>query len=315
MRSDLNLHALEQFVVLARTRNFTRTAEELHVSQPALSRSIRKLEDQLGQRLFERRPREVVLTELGERLLERAREILRMVEETMTDLSEAGRRPRLRVGAIPTIAPYYLPRVLGRFAELRPEVRVLVQEDTTENLVRRCVQGELDVVILALPVPAVGLKVEALFEEELLLVLPSGHPLETLTEVPIGELDAYPFVTLTEVHCLSETIASFCRRKAVQPVSMERTSQLATVQELVSLDHGVSIVPAMAREIDMSRTRTYRSFSGERPRRTVAVAWNGQRSVGPAIGLFLEHLRAVGGGSGGLVVGANGRGGRRVGSR
>jgi len=291
VRSDLNLHALEQFVALARTRNFTRAAEELHVSQPALSRSIRKLEDQLGKPLFERRPREVVLTELGERLLERAREILRMIDETLTEFREAGRHPRIRLGAIPTIAPYFLPRVLGGFSEVRPDVRVVVQEDTTDQLLRRCSQGELDVLILALPVAAPSLQVEPLFDEELLLVMPAQHSLASSRTVSISALERFPFVTLNEVHCLSENIASFCRRKSVQPVSMERTSQLATVQELVSLDHGLSIVPAMAREIDASQTRVYRSFTGDRPQRTVALGWNPQRPVGEAVQAFMEHLR------------------------
>jgi LysR family hydrogen peroxide-inducible transcriptional activator len=291
MRSDLNLHALEQFVALARTRNFTRTAEELHVSQPALSRSIRKLEEQLGSPLFERRPREVVLTDLGERLLERAREILRMIDETLTELSDAGRHPRIRLGAIPTIAPYFLPRILGGFSEVRPEVRVVVQEDTTDQLVRRCSQGELDVVILALPLAAPALQVEPLFEEELLLVMPAQHSLAASRTVSINALERFPFVTLNEVHCLSENIASFCRRKSVQPVSMERTSQLVTVQELVSLDHGLSIVPEMAREIDTSETRVYRSFTGDRPQRTVALGWNPQRPVGEAVQAFMKHVK------------------------
>lgn len=291
MRSDLNLYALEQFVALARTRNFTRAAEELHVSQPALSRSIRKLEDQLGKPLFERRPREVVLTELGERLLGRAREILRMIDETLTEFSEAGRNPRVRLGAIPTIAPYFLPRVLGGFSEVRPDIRVVVQEDTTDQLVRRCSQGELDVVILAFPVAAPLLQVEPLFEEELLLVMPAQHALATSRTVSISALERYPFVTLNEVHCLSENIASFCRRKSVQPVSMERTSQLVTVQELVSLDHGLSIVPAMAREIDTSQTRVYRSFTGDRPQRTVALGWNAERPISEATQAFMRHVR------------------------
>lgn len=291
MRSDINLQALEQFVVLARTQNFTRAAEELHLSQPALSRSIRKLEEQLGKPLFERRPREVVLTGLGERLLERAREILRMIDEALTDLSEAGRNPRIRLGAIPTIAPYFLPHVLGGFVVARPDVRVMVHEDTTDQLIRRCMQGELDVVVLALPFAAPALRVESLFEEELLLVVPAQHPLASSQTVPIAALERFPFVTLSEVHCLSENIASFCRRKSVQPVSMESANQLATVQELVSLNHGLSIVPAMARAIDTSQTRVYRSFTGERPQRTVTMAWNPERPVGEAVQALMEHLR------------------------
>jgi LysR family hydrogen peroxide-inducible transcriptional activator len=291
MRNDLSLHALEQFVALARTKNFTRAAEDLHLSQPALSRAIQKLEDQLGQPLFERKPREVLLTDLGELLHERAREILQLVEDTFSELAEAGRRGRIRLGAIPTIAPYFLPGVLSRFAELHPEVTVSVLEDTTEVLIKRCSLGEIDLAIVALPILARHLEVEPLFDEELLLVLPVGHPLAKVKKLTMEAVEPHPFVMLNEAHCLSENIASFCRQQSVQPVTVERTSQLATVQELVALDHGVSIVPEMARRLDLSDRRVYRSFSGERPKRTVALMWNPARFQGKAVKALLQFLR------------------------
>ncbi len=291
MRNDLSLHALEQFVALARTKNFTRAAEELHLSQPALSRAIQKLEDQLGQPLFERKPREVLLTDLGELLHERAREILQLVEDTFSELAEAGRRGRIRLGAIPTIAPYFLPAILSRFAELHPEVMVSVLEDTTEVLIKRCSLGEIDLAIVALPILARHLEVEPLFDEELLLVLPAGHPLAKVKKLTMEVVEPHPFVMLNEAHCLSENIASFCRQHSVQPVTVERTSQLATVQELVALDHGVSIVPEMARRLDLSDRRVYRSFSGERPTRTVALMWNPARFQGKAVKALLQFLR------------------------
>lgn len=290
MRNDLSLHALEQFVALARTKNFTRAAEDLHLSQPALSRAIQKLEDQLGQPLFERKPREVLLTDLGELLHERAREILQLVEDTFSELAEAGRRGRIRLGAIPTIAPYFLPAILSRFAELHPEVTVSVLEDTTEVLIKRCSLGEIDLAIVALPILARQLQVEPLFDEELLLVLPTGHPLAKVKKLTMEAVEPHPFVMLNEAHCLSENIASFCRQQSVQPVTVERTSQLATVQELVALDHGVSIVPEMARRLDLSDRRVYRSFSGERPTRTVALMWNSARFQGKAVKALLQFL-------------------------
>lgn len=293
MRSDLNLHLLEQFVALARTKNFTRAADELHLSQPALSRAIQKLEDQLGSPLFERKPREVVLTDLGELLLERAKEILQLMEDTISELSEAGRRGRIRLGAIPTIAPYFLPGLLHAFAKKHPDVLVVVQEDTTENLVRRCSHGEIDLAILAQPVIARHLEVEPLFEEELLLVVPVDHPLASARSVKIEALEGFPFVTLNEAHCLSENIASFCRKQSVQPVTVERTSQLATVQELVALDHGISIVPEMARKIDSSDRRIYRSFAGEKPTRTLAMVWNASRFQSKSVKLLMEELRRL----------------------
>lgn len=291
MRTHFELHSLEQFVALARAKNFTRAAAELHLSQPALSRAIQKLEEQLGQPLFERHPREVILTDLGELLLARAKEILKLVEDTFSELAEAGRRGRIRLGAIPTIAPYFLPKLLGGFAKKHPEISVIVQEDTTELLIQRCNHGEIDLAIVALPIIAKTLEVEPLFSEELLLVAPAGHPLATASPLTIQAVEEFPFVMLNEAHCLSESISSFCRQHSVQPVTVERTSQLTTVQELVALDHGVSIVPQMARRIDVSESRVYRSFSGEKPARTVAMMWNPARYETRAMKALMAHIR------------------------
>jgi LysR family transcriptional regulator, hydrogen peroxide-inducible genes activator len=291
MQNHLDFHALQQFVVLARTKNFTHAALELNLSQSALTRSIQKLEQQLGQPLFERKPREVVLTDHGELLLGRAKEILKLVEDTFSELTESGRKGRIRLGAIPTIAPYFLPSLLSSFAKKHPDISVIVQEDTTDTLIKRCSHGDIDLAIVALPITAKHVEVEPLFEEELLLVAPLGHPLAKIEPLTIHAITDYPFVMLNEAHCLSENIASFCRRQSFQPVTVERTSQLATVQELVSLDHGVSIVPQMARRIDLSNQRLYRSFTGEIPTRTVALMWNAFRHQTKAILAVLDHIR------------------------
>ncbi len=291
MKNELDLHLLQQFVALARTKNFTRAAEELHLSQSALSRAIQKLEEQLGQPLFERKPREVILTDVGEILNERAQQILKLTEDVFSELSEAGRRSRIRLGAIPTIAPYFLPGLLSSFAKSNPDISVIVQEDTTENLIKRCSQGEIDLAILALPVIAKYLEVESLFDEELLLVAPVGHPLAVAKTVAIDAVESHPFVMLSEAHCLSENIATFCRRKSVQPVTVERTSQLTTLQELVALNHGVSIVPEMARKVDTNEQRIYRSFTGEKPMRTVAMMWNSYRFQNTAVKTLMQHMR------------------------
>jgi LysR family hydrogen peroxide-inducible transcriptional activator len=298
MRNQLQFHALEQFVMVARTKNFTRAAAELHVSQPALSRGIQKLEEQLGQPLFERKPREVVLTDLGEILLERAREILKLLDDTFMELSDAGRRGRVRLGVIPTITPYYLPPILERFSREHPEITIILQEDTTENLIKRCNHGEIDLAILALPIIAKYLEAEALFDEELLLVIPKGHALEKVKNLTVQEVEKYPFVMLNEAHCLSENVFSFCRKQSVQPLTVERTSQLATVQELVALRHGVSLIPEMARRLDSSSTRVYRSFAGEKPMRTIALLRNPYRYQSTAMRTLMEVLREPQGGKG-----------------
>lgn len=292
MRTDIEFQHLEQFVALARTKNFTRAAEELNLSQPALSRAIQKLEEQVGQPLFERKPREVVLTDLGELLLERAKEILKLVEDTFSLLSEAGRQGRVRLGAIPTIAPYFLPVLLRGFAGERPDINVIVLEDTTENLIRKCGHGEIDLAILAMPLIEKYLEVEPLFDEELFLVLPAGHPLSTKKEVTAGDVESHPFIMLNEAHCLSDHVASYCRRQSVQPVSIERISQIATVQELVALGHGISMIPEMARRLDADERRVYRSLAGEKPVRTIAMVWNPYRHRSKWLLALIDYLRS-----------------------
>lgn len=276
---------------MARTRNFTRAATELHLSQSALSRAIQKLEDQVGQPLFERKPREVVLTDLGEILLERANEILKLVEDTFSLLSEARLHGRIRLGAIPTVAPYFLPELLRTFSKLHPDISIVVQEDTTENLLKQCRHGEIDLAILALPVIAKYLEIEALFEEELLLVIPEGHALSQWETITPEVIEKYPFVMLNEAHCLSDNVASYCRQQYVQPLAVNRISQLTTVLELVALGHGVSMIPEMARHLDSSERRVYRSFHGEKPMRTIAMAWNPYRYQSKWVKELREHLR------------------------
>lgn len=287
----MDIDQLRYFLSVAERQNFTRAAEYLGISQPALSRSIQKLEEELGQPVFERRTRAVSLTDAGILLQSRVQQVLTILEDTKAEITDDGQSGRVRVGAIPTIAPYFLPDVLREFSREFPRATLIVQENTTDNLLKTCTQGEIDLAILALPVPARYLEVEALFEEELLLVLPTDHPLVEKDRVRLGDVEPYPFVLLDEAHCLSDHIVSFCRQRAFHPVAVERTSQLAMVQELVALSHGVSMIPAMARDIDQSNRRVYRSLTGKKPTRTVAVIWNPYRFQSRLIKAFRERLR------------------------
>ncbi len=291
MPYDIEFQQLEQFVTVARTKSITNAAKELNISQSALSRAIQKLEDQTGQPLFERKPREVVLTDLGELFLDGAKKIMKVTDDTFSELSEAGKHGRIRLGAIPTIAPYFLPTFLTQFAKEHPDVSVVVQEDTTENLIRRCNDGELDLAIMVFPIITKYLESEALFDEELLLVVPDKHPLSKKKEITAESVVEYPFVMLDEAHCLSDNIETYCRQQFLRPVSVERLSQLTTVQELVALGHGVSIVPEMAHRLDESERRVYRSFDQEKPTRTVAMLWNPYRYQSKWVQSMREHLR------------------------
>ncbi len=286
----MEVDQLRYFLQVAERGNFTRAAKDLAISQPALSRSIQKLEQELGQPVFERKTRSVSLTDTGVLLQPRAQQILSIIEDTKAEITDDGESGRIRIGAIPTVAPYFLPEVLQRFSDSFPKASLIVQENTTDVLLKSCTQGEIDLAIVALPVPAKYLEIEELFEEELLLVLPPDHPLADESRIRMSDVEPFPFVLLDEAHCLSDNIVSFCRQRAFHPVAVERTSQLTMVQELVSLSHGVSMVPEMARRRDQSDRRIYRSLARPKPMRTIAVVWNPYRFQSRLLQAFREHL-------------------------
>ncbi|MEM7674972.1 MAG: hydrogen peroxide-inducible genes activator [Myxococcota bacterium] len=288
----MDTEQLRQFLVVARRGNITRAAADLAISQPALSRSIQRLEEEFGQPLFERKTRAVELTEAGTLVRNRAEQVLGLLDDVKAQIADDARRGRLRVGAIPTVAPYFLPGFLRAFREDFPEAELMVHEETTETLLSRCKQGEIDLAILALPVAAKHIETEPLFSEELLLTVPVDHPLNHRKRVVLDDVEPYPFILLGEAHCLTTSVVSFCRQRSFQPVAVEQTSQLATVQELVSLGHGVSLIPEMARRQDTAGSRRYRSFDGAKPRRELAMAWNPYRYESRLFANLKDRLRS-----------------------
>jgi LysR family transcriptional regulator, hydrogen peroxide-inducible genes activator len=287
----MDLDQLANFLKVAETGNFTHAAEQLGMSQPAISRSIQRLESEIGQPLLERKSRGVALTDAGLLLQSRARQVFTILDDTRLEISDDGHTGRVRLAAIPTIAPYFLPGLLQKFAEKFPDAHVTVQEDTTDHLIKRLTQGEVDLAILALPINAKYVDIEPLFDEELLLILSINHPLSQKKQIKIDDIEPFAFVMLDEAHCLSDNINSFCRQRSFQPVAMEYTSQLATVQELVALNHGISLVPQMAKAIDESKRREYRSLAGAKPMRTIAACWNPYRFQSKLLVEFRKTLR------------------------
>lgn len=288
----MELTPLRYFLLAAETENFTRAAERAIVSQPTLSRAIQSLEQELEQPLFEREGRKVTLTDAGRALESRARQILSLVDDAKAEITDNGETGRVRVTAIPTIAPYFLPRILTDFASIKPDAKVVVSEDVTEEAIKRLRRGEVDLAILALPVDETDIDTELLFDEELLAVLPCEHRFVSRKRLTTSDLTSEPFILLGEAHCLSDQIVSFCRQKSVNPVAVERTSQLATVQELVSLGHGVSLIPKMAVQADRSESRVYRSLTDAKPKRSIAVAWNPYRFESRLTATFRKLLRS-----------------------
>jgi len=291
----MELHQLKYFVTVAELGSFTRAAERCLVSQPSLSQQVAKLESYLGRLLIERLGRTVRLTDAGRALYPQAVAVLAAVEYARRRVDEAAdpTRGRLAVGAIPTVAPYLLPPVLRRFLKQYPRAEVTVHEDLTAATISACLTGELDIGIVALPLHGDHLHVEPLTTEELLLALPPTHPFLRKKRVHIEEVGREPFVLLNEMHCLGEYVVSFCKQQGCQPAVSCRSAQLLTVQELVAQGHGVSLIPAMACDLDRGRRCRYRHLTGVRPERTLALIWHKHRLRSSLVISFLETIRAV----------------------
>lgn len=246
----MEFHQLRYFLALARERNFTRAAERCAVSQPSLSQQVRKLEEELGEPLFRRARRATVLTPAGERLLPRARRILEEAEGIAEEMGPGpeGVRGSVRLGAIPTVAPYLLPELLRAALGPHPGLEVRLAEETTATLVERLREGELDFAVVSAPFAGEEeMECVTLCADELLVALPAQHPLDTRSRISLRSLSGYPVVLMKEAHCLSGQSRALCESSSVRPRVSIESSQLDTVVSLVAAGLGFSFVPEMAR--------------------------------------------------------------------
>ncbi len=248
--SDMQIHQLRYFYAVARTGSFTKAARQEHLAQPSLSLQIRKLEDELGTRLFDRLGRTVRLTRLGEIFLPRAEAILQQVDAAKIEVQEmaGAEQGKLVIGAIPTIAPYFLPARLASFARKFPRARVSVVEDVTHELLSRIQDGAIDLALLALPVPSSHCLSRQLFRERLCAVVPRGHRLAASSRIHLKQIENDPFLLLKEGHCFRENTLAACGRARMQPNVVFESGQFTTILAMVSAGAGVSVVPEMAVE-------------------------------------------------------------------
>jgi len=286
----MEIHQLTYFVAVAETGSFTRAAERCNVAQPSLSQQVMKLEQELGEPLFDRLPRRVVLTDAGRMLLPRANSILAELQEIKQGLNEdiEDGRGVLSVGFIPTIAPFVLPRVIKRFSRDFPLATLSVHEDLTEVLVRDIIDGKLDVGITSLPIHNKLIQAQELLSEPLLVASSRGHDILSRASLHVKELDDFPFIALSEVHCLGEQVQSFCYQQDLNVQIVCHTSQLTTVQNCVSLGLGVSLVPQALALSDTSEQISYRALSDAAPQRKIAAATHVERTQSFLAKRFIE---------------------------
>lgn len=273
---NLTVRQFRYFDALARHGHFRHAAEACGISQPALSMQIKELEAEVGTRLFERGARQVRLTSFGEEFSLRIRDILRAIDE-LGDLARAAREElvgRLRIGVIPTVAPYLLPAFLGTLSRQYQGLEIHVRETKTPRLLEELEEGQLDTAIVALPVSEPALTEVPLFTENFVLVRPGGEEGKPVPSV--GELREMRLLLLEEGHCFRDQALSFCNLNVRNTPGRNvlEASTLSTLVQMVDAGLGITLIPEMAVAVEArSASVSVVRFGDPQPARTIGMVW------------------------------------------
>jgi len=277
----VTLTELRYIVAVARERHFGHAAQTCFVSQPTLSVAIKKLEEELGVTLFERGPGEVSVTPVGQRVVEQAQRVLEEASR-VKELAAAGHDPlagTLRLGAIYTIGPYLLPKLIPVLRRMAPAMQLMIQENFTHRLAEMLKQGEVDVIVVALPFAEPGVATRAVYDEPFLVALPQGHALEKKRHITSDELARESLLLLGSGHCFRDQVLDLCSNvQRSKRGALARTLEggsLETIRQMVASGVGVTVLPATAVQPgessgDLIRIRP---FARPVPDRRVVLAW------------------------------------------
>jgi LysR family hydrogen peroxide-inducible transcriptional activator len=273
----LTLRQLRYLEALAEHRHFGRAAKACAITQPALSMQIRELERVLGVELVERRPGEVVLTEIGAEVARRGVRLLAASRDLVDFARHQGRllTGRLTLGVIPTLGPYLLPKILPSLQRRFPDLRVELRETQTRVLLDELSRGRLDVVMLALPVSEAEVETLELFHDSFLLAMPSGEAPAGVGRIAARDIDQRRLILLEEGHCLRDQALAYCAgsRPDGGPMGLGATS-LTTVMQMVANGYGVTLVPDIAVDVEVRDRRVkLLRFMPPEPGRTIGLAW------------------------------------------
>jgi len=288
------LRQLQYAVAVAETLSFRRAAERCHVSQPALSAQLAQMEAALGARLFERDRRRVLPTGAGRAVLERARAVLREADD-LVEVARLAADPlagTLRVGVIPTVSPYLLPRLTPRLRAEHPKLTVLWSEDRTGALVAALHAGDLDAALLALEADLGEVEHAVVGIDRFVLVTPRAHPLGAAgAPVRKADLRGVPVLLLDDGHCLREQALSFCARAGARELGFRATS-LSTLAQMVAGGAGVTLLPEMALPVELNRAEMdARPFDEPAPARTIALVWRPRSPLAAALATLAGTMR------------------------
>jgi len=287
----MEFNQLRYVCAIAETGSFSRAAEHCHVAQPSLSQQVLKLEEDLGAKLFDRLGRSVRLTEAGRAFLPHARAILHQMEAARTGVEDKRTdvRGSVSIGAIPTIAPYLMPRYTAAFAKKYPEAKLRIVEETTPVLVESLRNLSIDLAVLALPLRHKEFEMFPLRTEPLFAVLPQDHPRAGAKSLSLKDLRGESFVMLRDGHCFRDLSIAACSRARITPRIAFESGQFSSLLGMVAAGVGVSLVPAMA--VDLNIPCRYVRLSDARATRTIVAAVLRGRSFNRVQQAFLQGIR------------------------
>jgi LysR family hydrogen peroxide-inducible transcriptional activator len=292
----MTLNELRYLVAVAEERHFGRAARRCFVSQPSLSAAIRKVEDELGVRLFERGKHGVLVTEVGAEVVAQARRTLDEAARVKVVAKQGKNQLKgvLRLGVIHTVAPYLLPDLVVALRRLAPEMPLDIEENMTANLDRMLKAGELDVAILALPYEAPGIEVLPLYDEEFRVVAPARHKLTRKQAVAVDELDTDELLLLPVGHCLRDQVLESCHEFSRPPPPGRQGNSLETLRSMVASGLGITVLPATALTARYA-TPLVKSieFAAPHPKRRVALAWRTGFARPAAVRKLAEAIRGL----------------------
>ena len=267
---------LRYFVALTEHEHFGRAAQACFVSQSAFSAAIRELESQLGVQLVDRTNRQVTITAVGQEVATQARLCMRDLED-LVDLARSQREPLagpLRLGVIPTIAPFLLPKMLPRARKTFPKLKLFLREDTTEELHAQLMAGDLDLILIAFPYELRKVEAKTLFKDPFLLACREGTTLVDPENYRFNRLNAHSVLLLEDGHCLREHAIEACKLRNIEAVSRFSASSLLTLVEMVDADLGITFLPGIAEGSAMLRNTRVKTYAmSDRSHRKIGVAW------------------------------------------
>jgi LysR family hydrogen peroxide-inducible transcriptional activator len=292
----MNLQDLRYLVTLARERHFRRAAELCFITQPALSLSIRKLEDELGVTVFERLRNDITITPIGQQLIEQAQRVLDEASQ-LTALANASQDPLrgvLRLGVIHTVGPYLLPELIPALHRIAPHMPLAIEENTTASLEHALRNGTLDAIVIALPFGDASIETAALYDEEFVAVVPKTHAWATRRSIRPQELADEQVLLLDSGHCFSNQVAEACPSVQRSDSQAQHGTSLETIRNMVASGLGITVLPGSA-DTPRYRSELLQSipFTKPAPSRRIALAWRTRYARSAAIITLIKTVREL----------------------